>query len=407
MRIGHFAPHIWAPGGIATYIARLGTAQTSRGHDVWYFSCDDEPSGAPAGKKRSVLLDDPTTLLRRAHDLGIDVLHLHKHAPVASTPDATSDLGSPLVPCVRTMHGNQGSCPSGTRFLSRTGTACNRAYSPLGCLWGHVVDGCGSRHPSSLVNSFRRYHTEVEQASRTPTMTVSRFLRDEMVRSGCDPNPLHVIPSPAPTVSTFTDVPDDDVPRMLFLGRIVPHKGLGWLLDALARVDVPLHVDVAGDGYHCDAMRRQAARLGIADRVTFHGWVNPNRAGSLIDASRAVIFPSIWHEPAGLVTLEAAAHARPVIASTVGGIPEYAHPDFALHVFAGDTASMARAMTDLATDLPRAQTMGRAGRRHAETTFAMDTYLDRVEDLYRHVLANVTPDVPDDAPAPVPSDTVA
>jgi glycosyltransferase involved in cell wall biosynthesis len=187
-------------------------------------------------------------------------------------------------------------------------------------------------------------------------------------------------------VETTTQIPDDIVPHMVFLGRIVPQKGLQVLLDALTQVNTPVHLDIAGDGHRLDAMRHHARDIGVGERVTFHGWVEPDEAADLIAAARAVVFPSIWHEPAGLVTLESAAHARPVIASRVGGIPEYAHPDFALRVEPGDAAALARSVNRLATDLSLARTMGAAGRRHAQTTFAMNPYLDRIDTIYEEVL---------------------
>ena len=69
--------------------------------------------------------------------------------------------------------------------------------------------------------------------------------------------------------------------------------------------------------------------------------------------ARAVVFPSVWHEPAGLITLEAAALGRPVIASAVGGIPEYATDAFALRVPPRDVDGLAHAMSQLAVTLSR------------------------------------------------------
>lgn len=378
MRVGHFAPNIGAPGGIATYVRRLGEAQTARGHDVWYLSYEDADT-LPAG--RLVARPNAESMYREAHRLKLDVLHLHKAAP--ASPEAEA-----LVPRVRTMHGNQGSCPSGTRYLARTATACDRTYSAAGCLWGHLVDQCGRRHPQSVASHFTRYHTEQRLAASMPTITVSCFLRDRMIESGIPMDQIIAIPSPAPSVSETSALPLDGIPRMLFLGRIVPQKGLAWVIRALAQVTVPLHVDVAGDGRALDAMRELARRHGVEDRITFHGWVDSADVPGLIARSRAVVFPSIWHEPAGLVTLEAAAHGRPVIASTVGGIPEYALPEFSLQVAPNDTAGLAAAMTRLATNVDLARTMGDAGRVAARTTFAMDTFLDRVDAVYHRVLAS-------------------
>src|SRR5690606_15375917 len=189
MIVGHYAPMIWAQGGIANYVSRLGAVQTALGHTVYYFGNQD----ATGVKSDSYIeVRNSEELFKHARVLGLDVLNLHK--PVDVLPEDR-------VPVVRTFHGHQGSCPSGTRYLSRSGMPCNRAYSVFGCLWGHYVDRCGSRHPARVKEHFTRLHHEMRQASLVPTYTVSQYLYHQMVRSGCSSELLHTILSPAPEVT--------------------------------------------------------------------------------------------------------------------------------------------------------------------------------------------------------------
>jgi glycosyltransferase involved in cell wall biosynthesis len=389
MRIGHYAPHIWAPGGIATYVRRLGTAQSSRGHDVTYLSFDSEDSSsgdsssadAPPANATVVSVASEADLFRRAKALELDVLHLHK--PVSAVPEDA-------LPLLRTMHGHQASCPSGSRFLARTGQPCNRTPSWGGCLWGHVADRCGSVRPQRLAGNFARLAHEVDCARRIPTVTVSSFLRDRMIEAGCPPERLQTVHSPAPVVASDTPMDRSGVPRFLFLGRLVPQKGILWLLRSFAamrRSGVRAHLDVAGDGDLASVARAFVTDHELADCVTFHGWVGGDGVQDLIRAARAVVFPSVWHEPAGLVSLEAAAHGRALIASRVGGIPEYATDDYAVLVPPNDGPALTRAMTTLAEDAALAASLGRRGRGIAQTRFTMDTFLDEMDTVY-HSLAD-------------------
>jgi glycosyltransferase involved in cell wall biosynthesis len=107
---------------------------------------------------------------------------------------------------------------------------------------------------------------------------------------------------------------------------------------------------------------------------------------ALIQRARAVLFPSLWQEPAGLVTLESAAYGRAVIASAVGGIPEYALDDFARRVAPNDTDALVNALTDLVDDAERAEAMGRAGYGLARSRFSMKQFLDRLDALYELAL---------------------
>ena len=131
-----------------------------------------------------------------------------------------------------------------------------------------------------------------------------------------------------------------------------------------------------------DSLQQQAHDLGIDQQVTFHGWCETAKVKDLILQSRAVVVPSIWHEPAGLVTLEAAAAGRAVIASRVGGIPEYADSSFARLVPPNDIPALADELTFFATTPARATEMGRAGLECARTTFSMRSFLNKMHGLY-------------------------
>jgi len=387
MHIAHYAPSLWSNGGVASYVRRLAETQVARGHEVLLLSHELAPEDR-AKMVQSPLADtytkvaDPDRLYDVALIHGVDVLNLHK--PVSHRPPSH-------LPTVRTMHDNTAACPSGTRHLARAGSPCPRLASLPACLWGHVVDGCGSRRPQRIRNNFEQFADETHVLSAVPVIAVSDYVKQEMVRAGYDADTITVVPSPAPTRTDPLPPATTTVPRFLFMGRIVPEKGLDWLLNALALVEEPLHLDVAGDGYALNATRNLCTHLGLDDRVTFHGWVDGDALDALMVDAWALVVPSVWQEPAGLVTLEAAAAGRPVIASRVGGLPEYATEEYAILVAPNDTPALANALTALATDPDRAAQLGTAGRRVAMEQFAMSTFADRLDATYASLVASSDP----------------
>lgn len=370
MHVAHFAPSIWQHGGIASYIRRLGAAQTARGDTVTYLSLDPDDRGAPD----TYVLDTDSGISSLARRLDLDLVHLHKSVSIL-----------PTVPTVRTMHGHQGSCPSGSRYLARSASPCHRTPGAVTCLWGKSVDRCGSIRPSRIVADFKRLRREVEHADQIPTMTVSRFIRRKMQEGGCNPQNLFAVPSPAPTVDSVQPVPPD-APRFLFLGRFVPQKGVMWLLRSYAEMESTAHLDLAGAGPLLSDVRAFIRHRNLDDRVTLHGWVDDHAVTALMRSARAVVFPSVWHEPAGLVSLEAAAHARPLIASRTGGIPEYARSEYSILVSPNDQKALTAALDDLASDPDRARKMGDAGRTLALRAFGMARFLTRIDAVYRRAL---------------------
>jgi glycosyltransferase involved in cell wall biosynthesis len=113
-------------------------------------------------------------------------------------------------------------------------------------------------------------------------------------------------------------------PLVLFLGRITLQKGPEYFLEAAKRVlDVQpdAHFVMAGTGDLLPSMIERAAELGIAQRVSFPGFVDRERASALYAAADVFVMPSV-SEPFGLVPLEAMDRGVPVIVSRQSGVSE-------------------------------------------------------------------------------------
>lgn len=369
-RIGHFAANLGAKGGISTYVHRLVAAQRQRGKEALLFSNTiDEELGVRVTSAKS--------LVEAAEEANLDVLHLHSNMP--SAPQFKTTV-------VRTIHTNSAGCPSGSRYLQSTNKPCDRKFSILGCTWGHLVNHCGSRKPSRIKAGFENTRSEIAQSHNIMTIAVSEYVREEMVRSGCPPHNVFVLRSPSPVNNRpYTSPPADHV-RIVFIGRIVSHKGLDWLIRSLASCPKDVILDVAGEGNpkYIDEIKKLAIELGVAKQVVWHGWINAEQVTELILNSRAVIFPSVWHEPAGLVTLEAAAYGRPVVASKVGAIPEYALPEFSRLVRPHDVAGLAHEITELARNHGYASKLGYHGFELSKGIFSMQAFVEKQDELYAH-----------------------
>ena len=372
MRIGHFAHEIWAPGGIASFIRRLGDAQQRRGNSVSYFSY---PSSF-ADEREHVTVANLDELYSEAHAL--DILHVHQEV---------AQIDTAPVPVLRSMHENQATCPSGSRYLRERGRPCDRHAGPLVCAWGLMVDRCGSIKPGSVATYYKRYRADQRVVPAIQTHTVSEFLRRKMIEAGYPSSRIHTLLHPAPEAHSATPPvsppPEEGLARFLFVGRVVPSKGVQWLLHAAAMSRSQFEIDIAGDGYYLESTRELARKLGIADRVRFHGWVEPAGILELMSSCRAVVFPSLWHEPAGLVTVEAAARGRAVIASCVGGIPEYADPGFSRLIEPNNVQDLADTLDEFTRNRELATRMGERGPTLVNARFSPDVFLDRMDDLYQ------------------------
>ena len=114
---------------------------------------------------------------------------------------------------------------------------------------------------------------------------------------------------------------------VLFLGRLVPVKGLDQLLHAVAALPEPISIRIAGDGPELGKLRALGQRLQI--NATFEGWVAGERKEALLRACDAIVVPSGPLDGLPTVLFEAKARALPIIATETGAIPDHlrAHPD--------------------------------------------------------------------------------
>jgi glycogen synthase len=181
-----------------------------------------------------------------------------------------------------------------------------------------------------------------------------------------------------------------DQPLLLCLGRIVKEKGFDLALEAFAATHDSLpqaRLVVAGDGPARAELEQQALRLGIAEAVNFAGWISPDRVPELINAATAVIVPSRWQEPFGLVALQAAQMARPVIAARVGGLPEIVEDEKTGLLFDKDDSRALSRQIDFLLRRPEAAArMGRLARKKAAALFGFEPFVNAYDSLYRRII---------------------
>jgi len=136
-------------------------------------------------------------------------------------------------------------------------------------------------------------------------------------------------------------------PVVLYLGRLIPQKGVEDLFAAAVRMHPAPRLEIAGDGPHRRRLQRLAARLGVD--AHFHGFVHADAKHALLSGADVVCVPSRevagLSEGAPLVIREAFAYGVPVVATRVGGIPELEHASGRLELVApGDTFALGRAL---------------------------------------------------------------
>jgi glycosyltransferase involved in cell wall biosynthesis len=175
--------------------------------------------------------------------------------------------------------------------------------------------------------------------------------------------------------------------RFAFVGRLVVHKGCHVLLEALARchrLGSPFGLDVYGDGPERKRLLRLARQLGLDGAVTFHGVVEGDDLARAYNQALAVVVPSVWEEPFGIVALEAMACGRAVVASAGGGLGEIVAGRG--HTFPpGDASALADLLAAIGSDSSTRRASEERGQ-HFATGFRPEVAGARYLALYRELV---------------------
>lgn len=141
-------------------------------------------------------------------------------------------------------------------------------------------------------------------------------------------------------------------PRLVAVGLLYEAKGYEFLLQAIARLDRELRLEIVGDGPQRAELEALASRLGVADRVVFRGLVPKPEVAALLRASDAFVLTSRYdNNPCALI--EALASGLPVVATAVGGIPELVDERNGLLARPQDPDSIAARIRELLDRLDR------------------------------------------------------
>jgi glycosyltransferase involved in cell wall biosynthesis len=172
------------------------------------------------------------------------------------------------------------------------------------------------------------------------------------------------------------------------VGGLSPHKGQAVLLRACALLsggDGPRSIVLVGEGTERGRLEALSRELGLRERVAFLG--ERADARSLLPAFDLVVVPSVVREGLGLAALEAMDAGVPVVASSLGGLPEVVDEGrTGFLVPPGDPGALAQAILRVLRLPDRGSSLGEAARWRVEAEFRAAAMAKRVEAVYQEAL---------------------
>lgn len=378
----------WKEGGVENLIVVARERLEAKGHQVKVFSSDARPDmphfsdyefETPSGVMRPFRYSwngSAYQALRGAiSDFSPDIIHVHTvgHA----SPAILFAFGG--TPAVLTVHGPEGfvkslitMCQPGSDF--RNETFKKRDLTPKGWL-----RYCYHRYVNRLlyVVGFKNFST---------ILTPSRYMHTLVERDGMK----NLILPNGTELFKKAPLPIGHRPRTIaFAGRLETYKGVDVLIRAFVEVlkkHPDAHLRIAGDGSQREQLIQLAHALGVSDKAEFVGHLGRAELQSFYAASDICVMPSTWIEAFGLSGVEAMSVARPIVASHVGGIPDWlVDGDCGYIVTPGDSNDLANALDRILSDTELFHRMCERAYLQAQH-FSLDAHIDALLSVYASVV---------------------
>lgn len=354
-------------GGLFRHVCDLAAEQARRGHAVGVVCADDG----------NALTDAKLEALRPALKLGLHRLSLRREIGVGDMIAYRSISGLAQQTGFDVLHGHGAKGGAYARLtgrsLRRKGQSVRVIYTPHG----------GSLHydprtaKGALFMSLERHLAALTDGFVFESAYSAGQYGEKVGRFSV---PQRIIPNGL-LASEFEIVnPVEDATEFLFVGELRLLKGVDVLLNALGRFDRGrrIRATIVGAGPDAEKFQRLAYQLQLSDRVSFTGALEARQAFKM---GRVLVMPS-RNESFPYVVLEAAAAGIPLLATSVGGIPEIVAGTDTQLIPPGNVAALATAMERALIKPAETREKALRLRTRVQQAFTVGTMTDSVLALY-------------------------
>jgi glycosyltransferase involved in cell wall biosynthesis len=319
-----------------------------------------------------------------------DVVHVHNTFPLlsASVLYACRDIG---VPVVATLHNYRLACASGDFF--RDGAVCHDCAGKLP-LPG-VRHGCyrGSRAATGTIALEVAAHRRAWRSLVSAYVFVSAAQRDLLAALRLEPSRVFVRHNlvPARPAHGSAVLAGGQPPIIVYAGRLDEAKGVrllmaGWDAYLGTARTGRLRLVIAGTGPLEPELASWASERSSVELV---GQLDPAACATLIGSAHAMLVPSTWEEPFGLVVVEAMAAGVPPVAARHGSFPELITDGVDGVLFTpGDASALGHVLADVESRPEHYEALGQQARDSYEKRFDPERNLDQLVEIYRFAMSN-------------------
>ncbi len=254
---------------------------------------------------------------------------------------------------------------------------------------------------NKLANRFMKYQAKIEEQTAkkaTRIVTISKYSRKKILNYyNVDESKIRIVPNGV-DVEKFMQLNDsvskkqsktDDEISVLFVGSLIPRKGLNLLIEAAKKIvkQIPnVKFKIVGDGPLKNHLIDSLKQNRILSNFVFLGKIKDDELPAIYSSADIFVLPSI-QEGQGIVLLEAQACGLPVVAFDSGGVKEaLRNRETGFLVESQNVEALTDALIELVLNESLRLTMGANGRKFVSENFTWSKCAERMLDVYNELL---------------------
>lgn len=327
----------WNKGGSEKYYFELGELLKQHGHEVAYFSMEDEKNIKTGDKEYFVpkfdlnnssklkALDviynkENEKIMEKALDeFKPDVVHLNNFQRQLSA-SIIKPIKKRNIPIVFTAHDVQAICPAIT-MMDNDKNPCELCMKGkyINCIKKSCNKGSKLKSALGAIEGYYYRNHKIYTDKIDYIITPSEFYGTKFIEDGINPNKIQAIHNSIEMNDYNVETQDDGY--ALYFGRLSKEKGILNLINAFAKCNKG-NLYIAGEGPEKENIEKIIKENNLEDRVKLLGFLNKEQMTDVTRKCKFVVVPSIWYENCPYSVLETLAIGKPIIGSNMGGIPE-------------------------------------------------------------------------------------
>lgn len=390
----------WNKGGSEKYYFELGELLKQHGHEVAYFSMEDEKNIKTGYKEYFVpkfdlnnssklkALDviynkENEKIMEKALDeFKPDVVHLNNFQRQLSA-SIIKPIKKGNIPIVFTAHDVQAICPAIT-MMDNDKNPCELCMKGkyINCIKKSCNKGSKLKSALGAIEGYYYRNHKIYTDKIDYIITPSEFYRNKFIEDGINPNKIQAIHNSIEMNDYNVETQDDGY--ALYFGRLSKEKGILNLINAFAKCNKG-NLYIAGEGPEKENIEKIIKENNLEDRVKLLGFLNKEQMTDVTRKCKFVVVPSIWYENCPYSVLETLAIGKPIIGSNMGGIPELIIDNENGFIY-NTVEELTEKMNTLFEDKDLVKQFSKESKELAKQNYDREVYYNKLKQIYDKVI---------------------